>query len=585
METVAAPEDALAFLAECDALNDLDQQEIGAVAVAARWRRLPGREVLVRQGEVANAVYLVHQGALRVIGERNGISAILAEHRRGDMVGEAGVLAATPRAATLIAIRETVVAEFDGDTFRQLLRAHSGIGLAVAKMLSQRLVAPLPKNAPNRIGVIVALNGVDRGEPWHALVASIAKGADAEVHWVGNGAPPDLTKLDADEHRHFLVTESLHDQIPDETMAMCRQADEIILVADANTRVNREQLRPVEQLVSGMQGPTCRLILQHRSSSTRPTATGRFLGDLPIQSHHHVRIGNARDAQTVGRVFAQTSLSLVFGGGGARGGAHIGVLQAFEECDIVIDHVGGTSMGAIIGGAYCAGYRWDELCGLIHEWRGTGALRDLAFPTVSFLNSKKTEAVFGDMFGSSDIEDLWTNFFCATVDITVGQLALHQTGNAARWIRASGAVPGVFPPVVGPDGHLHVDGGLMNNVPSDVMSHRWHGRVIAVDVGAPSSNMKLSSSKTPALGVRHLIDKRRNRPSFPSVGETLQRGATLSSSQQRELSIKASDVFLEPAVSDFGLFEFARIEEIAKRGYECAMSNMEQIVERIEAIY
>ncbi len=573
MDTVAAPEDALSFFGECDGLCDLTEQELRAVGEAATWRRLQGREVLVHQGEVAKAVYIVHHGALRVIGERDGFTQTLAEHRRGDMVGEAGVLASTQRSATLIAIRETLVAEFDVATFRLLLRTHSGIGLAVAKMLSQRLVAPLPKSAANRIGVVIALDGVDLGEPWRLLVTSIANGANAEVHWLANEGTPDFTTLEADEHRHFLVVESINGN----TMALCRQADEIILVADPGRPLKRDVLHPFSQLVTGMQGPTCRLVLVQPSSIRRPVDTGQFVGGLPIRSHHHVRAGNARDAQTVGRTFAGTSLALVLGGGGARGGAHVGVLQAFDECGIVIDHIGGTSFGAIIGGAYAAGYRWDELCELINGWRDTGALRDFAFPSVSFLKSKKTEAAFAAMFGSSDIEDLWTNFFCATVDITIGQLAIHEKGNTATWVRASGAVPGVFPPVVGPDGHFHIDGGLINNVPADTMRNRWRGRVIAVDVGAPSLTMKISSSKAPSLGIRHLVDKRRNRPSFPSVAETLQRGSTLSSSQQREAAIKASDVFLEPDVTDFGLFEFGNVEEVAKRGYQCAMKNMDRI--------
>jgi NTE family protein len=256
-------------------------------------------------------------------------------------------------------------------------------------------------------------------------------------------------------------------------------------------------------------------------------------------------------------------------------------LQALEESGIVVDHIGGTSMGAIIGGAYAAGYPTHELCSLVHRWHSSGAMRDLSFPTVSFLDSKKTERVFKELFGDRDIEDFWKNFLCVTVDITQGAVAVHERGEAAAWIRASGAVPGVFPPVIGPNGHLHIDGGLMNNVPSDIMKARWKSRVIAVDVGSPNPSMVYEPTQRPAIGLRYVADRMRNRPTLPSVGETLQRGALLTSTHQREAAIAAADVFLEPDVTEFGLFDFAKFKAVARRGYECAQRNMDNIVKAL----
>jgi NTE family protein len=578
MKTMSAPLDALEFFGDCDVFRNLGSGEIRAIAEAATWQELQGREVLLNQGDVADHVVLIYRGALRVLQQgADGTVTVLGEHRRGELVGEAGILAETPRAATLLAIRCSVVAQIGAELFQRLLREHSEIAIRVATHLSKRLIAKNVASSPARFAVVVPLDQFN-GSDLHGLVGAIASGSNAETVWLAEHPNLDVAQLETRQRNQVLIGTNI-----ETSLAFCRQVDEVLLVVRAESRINPKSLVELFDIVRGAQGPTCRLVIVHPIDVNRNSSRGKtreLLAVVPSESHHHIR-SRWSDAKRVGRLLARTSVSLVLGGGGARGAAHVGVIRALQEAGVPIDHVGGTSMGAIVGGVFCAGYPTSELVSMLEGWYQTGAMRSIAFPSVSLLHHKKTEQKFNEMFGDGSIEDLWTNFLCTTVDITSGLLSVHTNGSAARWIRASGAIPGVFAPVVGEDGNLHVDGGLINNLPSDVMRQIWLGRVIAIDVGSPSAAMKMPANQQGSVGVRYLIDRYRKQPTLPTVGEVMQRGATLSSVQQLQASKDASNVIVTPDLGGFGMFDFANMAKIAARGYEGAINAMPEILAAI----
>jgi NTE family protein len=568
MNTVKPPADAEEFLSTCSELAALSRDAIADLATKMDWFDLDGREVLIQQGDAADRVYFVHHGTLRALHESPDGMRHLREHGRGDMIGEAAILARTVRSATIVATRRSLVASLDTEAFLALLERQSSVVIEVARTLSARLVSTKPPASGRRTAVVVPMGSVDPSILTE-LIRGISDGARAQLHAMSTDDPPmNFVDFDRRGGRHIIAVGELGDAAID----ICRQVDEVLLVVPRNERIDRSRLPELASIVAGVLGPTCRAIVLHPERGAPPSGTSAVLDGLPIRSHHHVRAMSYTDAAVVGRVFAGRSLSVVLGGGGARGAAHIGVLRMFQEEGIHVDHIGGTSMGAILGGGAAAGIGCDDLVGLIRRWRSSGALRDVTFPTVSLLRTKKTEAVLGEVLGTGGIEDLWTNFLCTTVDITSGRLVIHESGPAAQWIRASGSVPGVFPPVVGADGHLHIDGGMLNNVPADVMRARWGGNVITIDVGAVAGTMTFAGERIP-LGLRHFAERARKRPTLPTVGETLQRGATLTSSQQHDAAVSSSDIFLQPAISEFGMFDFAKVDAIVQRGYECAREN------------
>lgn len=210
-------------------------------------------------------------------------------------------------------------------------------------------------------------------------------------------------------------------------------------------------------------------------------------------------------------------IGLVLGGGGARGAAHIGVLKVLERERIPIHAIAGTSVGAIVGGLYAAGYSPDEIeqaivsidwadifhdgsprvdmpmrqketdLGIVANLEFGIADGKLTFPT-TLVRGQKLGLWMRRMFlGRGNVEhfdDLPIPFRSVATDIGEVRPVVFQSGDLALAVRASMAVPGAFAPVKH-DGKILVDGGIVDNIPIDVARDMGVDRLIVVDVGSP----------------------------------------------------------------------------------------------------
>ena len=242
-------------------------------------------------------------------------------------------------------------------------------------------------------------------------------------------------------------------------------------------------------------------------------------------------------------------IGLALGGGGARGTAHIGVIRVLEELHIPIDYVAGTSMGSIIGGLYSCGYTPDDmekLIGSIHWdtlFRDAPERKEQSFrqkeddfehliPFEFGLNLKKGGLVLppGLIAGSklgfvlenatlpcssvSNFDQLRIPFRAVATDIQTGQPYVMSSGNLARVIRASMAIPAIFTPVE-IDGHLLVDGGESENLPVQTVRAMGADIVIAVNVG---SSGRGDGGQAPE---RRRDDRTADRPAAPAEHDGL----------------------------------------------------------------
>jgi len=276
-------------------------------------------------------------------------------------------------------------------------------------------------------------------------------------------------------------------------------------------------------------------------------------------------------------------IGLVLGGGGARGSAHVGVLKVLEELHIPIDYIAGNSMGAIVGGLYAAGFTPDEIGHELEtiDWDDTfqdaPPRTDRSFrrklddnlymvkPKLGYSDGKvKTPLAYihGQKFDlelsrltlrAADIHDfnkLPIPFRAVATDLETGQAVVLQSGELARAIRASMAVPGAFDPVE-IDGRLLVDGLVANNVPVNVARDMGADIVIVVDVG--SGLYKRDDIK----GVLDVVAQLTNILSERNVELQL---ATL----------KPSDILIKPQLGDLGSGDFNRAGEGIKIGEQAA---------------
>ena len=171
-------------------------------------------------------------------------------------------------------------------------------------------------------------------------------------------------------------------------------------------------------------------------------------------------------------------IGLVFGGGGARGFSHIGVLKALEEFNLKFDYIAGTSAGSIIGALVAAGKNWKE----IYEEAKKLKTKDIRTSKIPLVPSKTDgiQTLVRSILGDINIEDLPTPFSAVAVNIKSTKEVCLSHGNLAKAIAGSCCVPGVFVPVEFGD-MLLCDGGLQNTIPADIPRYFGCDYVVAVD--------------------------------------------------------------------------------------------------------
>jgi NTE family protein len=163
-------------------------------------------------------------------------------------------------------------------------------------------------------------------------------------------------------------------------------------------------------------------------------------------------------------------LGIALDSGGAKGGAHIGVLDVLYEHNIPIDLIIGSSAGAFIGALYASG-RIDEFKKIINDMTFRTSLRyylDPIFPLAGLLAGKRTRGFLADLFGDIHIEDLPTRFVAIATDLLTGETVVIEKGPLVDAIMASISMPGIFKPVVYMK-RILIDGGVANPLPLDVL--------------------------------------------------------------------------------------------------------------------
>lgn len=193
-------------------------------------------------------------------------------------------------------------------------------------------------------------------------------------------------------------------------------------------------------------------------------------------------------------------IGLALGSGSARGWSHIGVIRGLQEADIAIDIVCGSSIGALVGGAYAAG-KLDEAEKLIRglAWSDVLGFMEVPIPRSGLIDSGKIADYLREKLGDPNIEDLPIPFAAVATDLTSGQEVWIRKGSLIEAIRASLSMPGMFTPCFR-DGKLLVDGGLINPVPVSLCRSLGANTVIAVN---PNTDIKIQYEITsePILGA------------------------------------------------------------------------------------
>ena len=285
--------------------------------------------------------------------------------------------------------------------------------------------------------------------------------------------------------------------------------------------------------------------------------------------HHHVRWDRYGDVERLARFLGGQAVGIGLGGGGARGFAHIGSLRALEEAGIPVDVVAGTSMGANIAAQAAMGWSPDRMVAVNRRiWIEIAPQKKFTLPVISILGSKKALECGRMMYDDYDIEDLWLPFYCVSSNLTTARPAVHRKGSLLWAVTASSSLPGVAAPVV-EGGHLLVDGGLLDNVPTRLLRSWGAGTVIASEVTVETDS-RFVRDRVPTTWEAVRSRARRGalpQDTFPSIAEVAMRAAMLHSTYRQRATIEGADLALRPPVETYRMTDWAALDDLVAAGY------------------
>jgi len=557
-------------------LEDVNDATIRKLLSEANWFGLPGGMLLRRDGENDQAVFLVVSGSLGVFAEdEHGKRRFVAHIPAGETVGEMSLISgSSEHSAQLIALRDSELLRITPAAFDALIGRHPKVMRNMMRVLVKRLQETTRSGAdkarPKSFAIVPLQDGLEQSPIAHRIAAAlVAMGSKAAV----------LDSSCADQPGEWFANfEASHDIVfyrgdaPDSawTHQCLRQADRVFMFARADRPLPEHalELPAFKERASGLP----QLLLVHPNSSNQAFPEHVAVRSGLFESHHHVRVNRPEDVKRLARFIAGRAVGLVLAGGGARGFAHIGVVKALAEAGVPFDNIGGTSMGALIAAGLACEWSIDELTSRMREAFVAGnPLNDYTLPLIAIVRCAKVTKLLRDNYGEMRIEELPKPFFCVSSDLTTGRVHVHRTGPLWRALRASIALPGILPPVTH-NGHLLVDGGLMNNLPVDVMAERSQGPIIASDVTG-EIDLKVKDDRYGERPWWWLIGQR--MAGTPSIVSILMRSGTVGSEAQRRQAREQADYMFEPPLSGVGLRDWRAFDRCIAEGYEHALRQIE----------
>jgi predicted acylesterase/phospholipase RssA/CRP-like cAMP-binding protein len=565
------------------------------------WIHLQRGQPLFRQGEAGDSLYIVVSGRLQAVIEQGEThEQIIGEITQGESVGEMALFTRQNRTATVYALRDCDLVKLSQSAFEQIIKRNPRVMMEITQNLITRLQksfkSPNVQTTAINIAIIPLGSQVPITEFCSRLISGLSS-FDSLLHLNSerlddlmgiNGAAQLLpnqaqsirlvTWLDEQASKHPFIIYQADASINTWTKWCFRRADQIILVAEASSDPKQEELKAAllnaESLTTDV---SKRLVLLHPNGDQLPSNTQHWLSMWPVKEHHHIRWDTQADFERLARFLSGQAIGLVFSGGGARGLAHFGVYLALKEAGIPIDMVGGTSMGGMIAAQCAANYDIQTFLKLNKQAEQTKPFKKYTLPIFSLIDGHQFDVNLKKGFGNIHIEDLWMPFFCVSSNLSTSELQVHKQGLVWKALRASAAIPGMLQPVVD-KGHLLVDGGVINNLPGDVMKQFCH-KVIVVDVGSEkdlSMNEDDEEMPSPWKVFWSRILPYKKTIHVPSLFNLLM-GVTVLSSHHRSHQVKAdADFYLHPPVEHFGLLAFDAVEELVKVGYDYTKQEIEK---------
>ena len=574
------------------------------------WQFIEDNNKLFDINTKSDSFYFLVSGLLKAFIPIKDNYIQVGEINEGEVIGEMGIISDEPRSATIFATRDSLVFKLNIDVANRLIMKYPLVLLQVATKIADRLRKTQQENK----------NLEQRTDIFSLIPLSIGQGPINDLFNIGNLLVKSISRSDtclflsSSKINEMLNIENINDELRKDkyfpplndlienifkenrylilscdsdytpwTFWCLSISDKQIFVVDRSEGISNikmvDEINKQDQSIPDHLIDQKQLIVYHQSKKIFPERTKEILDKLPkISQHYHMAKDDLFDSDRVGRMIIKKGIGLCLSGGGAKGNAHIGVYKALIENKIPIDVVCGTSAGGIVGSLIAFGYDPETIVERLKQTYKRNSFKEYNIPVTSIIATKKIieDAIW--LGNDMDIEDLWIPYFSVAVNISKSTLDVIDKGPVYVATRATGALPGIVLPVI-KDSSFLVDGGLINNMPGDIMVEKYGGKLISVNV-SPHEGLDASFKDFPNQNryfFKKLLKMKKNmKHELPALSNIIMRSIFVASSSKYKDVVNISDLFFDLNVSGVGLLEFDRIDDSVEFGYNHAMKTLEE---------
>ncbi len=519
---------------------------------AARLHEVPAGAWLIQEGDPPGSAYVMQTGRLEV----SVSGRMVRELGPGDVLGELALLTGEQRSAGVRARRDSTVLEVPRDAFEDLLATDPAAVRVVLAQVAERLRTaggPPPRQRPVQ-PTVVAVVGLHRGSG--AAQVADALRARLTIHCTVLSTGPieaeGLDRAEAEHDRVLLVADAMDDARDLAWRDFCvRQADAVVLVSRSDVEPHEVDAtddparQPDVVLLGPDPGPARRAAWVAVTDAWQLTVTDDGALDPGLR---------ALADRLAGR-----SLGLALAGGGARAFAHIGVLRELSDAGLSVDRVAGSSIGSVIAALHASGLDGEELEATCYaEFVRRSPFSDWQLPAQSLAKGHRVRAALVRAFGDEAVlEGLPHQLHTVSTDLVMRTRQVHRRGDLVDAVSASVRLPVLFAPIPDDSGRLLVDGGVLDNLPADLLMERDEGPVVAVNISMGGSGGGGGTRTGP--------------PRVPALGETLLRTMMIGSGGAVAAARARGAWVVTPPTLGVGLLEFHQLDRMVA-GRPCGCS-------------
>lgn len=566
--------DSIAFLKTVGLFKGLSDKTLQVIYQNIEERNYTNHEHIYLKNSLSTHLYIVRYGEVMIhLGEMGEIVRFLGQ---GDVFAENSVLTASKHNGSALAILDSLVYILNGNFFLKLAETDKILSQNLVKLMSSRMrdqVAGTHKVINRRLVCHIPLEPIKDFYAKIRLLESIQHEAyEVKIKIINL----EIFKKDTHDAVMRKITQLrkqfpvIHLYLTDEDILenvefLILQCDHIVFwESDIHRMLNKKSvtLGYWKARIRNFEGRTVRYT---------DTEKKYYLENLSLGQKYFYK------SETLARFLVAKTRGLALGGGGARSLAHVGLIRTLEKEKITIDYISGASMGAVIAALYARGENSENLTKLLVKF--FGGLKnpfDPRIPFVSFFSGKNIRGMLKDVFGNTMIEDLPIPFVTSAVDLDTGKEHIFDRGPLWEALVCAVSLPGAFPPYF-MGRKLLIDGGVLNNVPDNLLRNIGADIVLGVNVSPFRDHGLFKLLEDRKISGKSMLDGWLEYISYPPILKIMGRAMTVEGRELTLLKKNSMDLFIHFHLEEFGLFEFGSYKELIAKGEYEAMAHIEDI--------